>query len=158
MLSGPEVVYVAARNGVRPLGLAFNVGMRLPAHLAATGKAMLAYHEPDFVRQLFPADPLLTLSGKGPRTRAALMKELQAVRRRGHSVDDETVREGVYSMAAPVFNAAGQPVAAIGVCINRALLGTDHSERQRQAVLNAARMLSRRLGGEPRQAASKGRA
>jgi DNA-binding IclR family transcriptional regulator len=59
------------------------------------------------------------------------------------------VREGVYSMGAPVFDAAGQPVAAIGVCINRALLGTDHGERQRQAVLNAARLLSQRLGGEP---------
>jgi len=34
ILNGTEVVYVAARNGARPLGLAFNVGMRLPAHLA----------------------------------------------------------------------------------------------------------------------------
>ena len=147
VLSGSEVVYVAARNGVRPLGLAFNVGMRLPAHLAATGKAMLAFHQPDFVHQLFPAEPLPTMSGKGPRTLAALTKELETTRRRGYSVDDETVREGVYSMAAPVFDAAGQPVAAIGVCINRALLGTDHGERQRQAVLNAARLLSHRLGG-----------
>jgi hypothetical protein len=34
VLNGPDVVYIAARNGRRPLGLAFNVGMRLPAHLA----------------------------------------------------------------------------------------------------------------------------
>jgi DNA-binding IclR family transcriptional regulator len=149
VLSGSEVVYVAARNGVRPLGLAFNVGMRLPAHLAATGKAMLAFHEADFVRQLFPAEPLPTLSRKGPRTLAALMRELATTRRRGYSVDDETVREGVYSLGAPVFDAAGQPVAAIGVCITRALVGTGHGERQRQAVLNAARLLSQRLGGEP---------
>ena len=149
VLSGAEIVYVAARNGVRPLGLAFNVGMRLPAHLAATGKAMLAFHEPDFVRQVLPPDPLPTMSGKGPRTLAALMKELAATRQRGYSVDDETVREGVYSMAAPVFDAAAQPVAAIGVCINRALLDTEHGERQRRAVLNAARLLSQRLGGEP---------
>jgi DNA-binding IclR family transcriptional regulator len=149
VLSGCEVVYVAARNGVRPLGLAFNVGMRLPAHLAATGKAMLAFHQGDFVRQLFPAEPLPTMSGKGPRTRAALMRELATTRRRGYSVDDETVREGVYSMGAPVFDAAGQPVAAIGVCIQRALVGTDHGERQRQAVLKAARLLSQRIGGGP---------
>jgi DNA-binding IclR family transcriptional regulator len=147
VLSGSEVVYVAARNGVRPLGLAFNVGMRLPAHLAATGKAMLAFHQPDFVRQLFPSEPLPTLSGKGPRTLAALQRELATIRKRGWSVDDETVREGVYSMGAPVFDAAGQPVAAIGVCITRALVDTDHGERQRQAVLNAARLLSQRLGG-----------
>jgi DNA-binding IclR family transcriptional regulator len=153
VLSGAEVVYVAARNGVRPLGLAFNVGMRLPAHLAATGKAMLAFHSVDAVRHLFPVEPLPTLSGKGPRTLVALMRELTTTRRRGWSVDDETVREGVYSIGAPVFDAAGQPVAAIGVCINRALVDTDHGERQRRAVLNAARLLSQRLGGQPPAAA-----
>jgi DNA-binding IclR family transcriptional regulator len=148
VLSGAEVVYVAVRNGARPLGMAFNVGMRLPANLAATGKAMLAFHQPDVVRQLFPAEPLPSLSGKGAHTLAALQRELAATRKRGYSVDDETVREGVYSVGVPVFDAAGQPVAAIGVCITRAQVGTDHGERQRKAVLDAARLLSQRLGGD----------
>ena len=39
VLDGADVVYLAARNGARPLGLAFAKGMRLPAHLAATGRA-----------------------------------------------------------------------------------------------------------------------
>jgi len=147
VLNGTEVVYVGARNGTRPLGLAFNVGMRLPAHLAATGKAMLAFHEPDFVRQLFPIDPLPRMTGKGAATVAELLKELALTRRRGHSIDDEGVREGVYCFGAPVLDAAGHPVAGIGVCINKAILGTDQGERHRQAVLNAAQVLSQRLGG-----------
>ena len=43
VLDGADCVYVAVRNSLRPLGLAFNVGMRLPAHLAGSGKAMLAW-------------------------------------------------------------------------------------------------------------------
>jgi len=147
VLNGSDVVYVAARNGARPLGLAFTVGMRLPAHLAATGKAMLAFHDPDFVRSLYPDAPLPRMAGKGPKNITELMKELKGVRERGHSVDDEGVREGVYCMAAPVFDAAGRPVAGIGVCINKVMLGSDHGERHREAVMNAARMLSQRLGG-----------
>jgi DNA-binding IclR family transcriptional regulator len=149
VLSGAEVVYVAVRNGVRPLGMAFNVGMRLPASLAATGKAMLAFQSAGVVRQLFPTEPLPTLSGKGPRTLTALQRELAAARRRGWSMDDETVRAGVCSVAAPVFDAAGQAVAAIGICVTRAQVATQHGERQRAAVLQAARLLSHRLGGEP---------
>ncbi|WP_372527163.1 IclR family transcriptional regulator [Piscinibacter sp.] len=148
VLNGREVVYVAARHGARPLGLAFNVGMRLPAHLAATGKAMLAFHEPEFVRKLFPGDPLPTMAGKGPKTVAALMKELALTRRRGHSVDDEGVREGVYCLGAPVFDASGRPVAGVGVCINKAMLGADGGERHHRAVVHAARVLSQRLGGD----------
>jgi DNA-binding IclR family transcriptional regulator len=146
VLDGHDVVYVAARNGARPLGLAFNVGMRLPAHLAATGKAMLAFQDADAVRRLYPPGTLPRMARKGPRTAAELMRELSVVRRCGYSVDDESIREGVYCMGAPVFDAAGRPVAGIGVCINKALRGGDMGERHRRAVLDAARALSQRLG------------
>ena len=61
---------------------------------------------------------------------------------------DETVREGVFSFGAPVFDASGQVVAGVAVCINRALLGADHGERHREVALGVARTLSRRLGGD----------
>jgi len=148
VLDGPDVVYVAARNGTRPLGLAFNVGMRLPAHLAATGRAMLAYHDPEFVRALYPAGLLPRMAGKGPRSVEELLKELAATRRRGHSVDDENVRKGVYCLGAPVFDAAGQPVAGIGVCIHKATRVAASEARHRKAVQQAAGLLTQRLGGE----------
>jgi DNA-binding IclR family transcriptional regulator len=147
VLNGAEVVYVAVRNGSRPLGLAFTVGMRLPAYLAATGKAMLAHLPPAKVRALLPASgrlPLLT--GHGPATAPAVMKELAEVRERGYSIDDEGIREGVVALAAPIFDASGQPVAGLGVCLNKAVLNEEQLERQRQVVLNAASTLSQRLG------------
>lgn len=146
VLNGTDALYVAVRNSARPLGLAFNVGMRLPAYLSGSGKAMLAQRSPDEVRKLF-ADGLPThLTRKGPREIDGLLKELAQTRKRGYSVDDETVREGVYSFGAPVFDASGQAVAGVAVCINKALLGADRGERHREAVLKVARTLSQRLG------------
>lgn len=136
VLNGAEVVYVAVRNSSRPLGLAFNIGMKLPAHLAATGKAMLAHLPPAEVQALLPPSVLTP----------ALRAELAAARERGHSIDDGGVREGVYSIAAPVFNAAGRPVAGVGVCINKAELAGGEHERQREVVRQAAQRLSQRLG------------
>lgn len=146
VLNGADALYVAVRNSARPLGLAFNVGMRLPAYLSGSGKAMLAQRSPDEVRKLF-ADGLHThLTRKGPREIDGLLKELAQTRKRGYSIDDETVREGVYSFGAPVFDASGQAVAGVAVCINKALLGADRGERHREAVLKVARTLSQRLG------------
>ena len=136
VLNGAEVVYVAVRNSARPLGLAFNIGMRLPAHMAATGKAMLA---------CLPAAEVRTLLPRGA-TNAAFTAELALTRERGYAVDDGGVREGVYSMAAPVFDASGRPVAGIAVCINKAELGPAQHERQRAVVTQAAQRLSLRLG------------
>jgi DNA-binding IclR family transcriptional regulator len=158
VLSGTDALYVAVRNSARPLGLAFNVGMRLPAYLSGSGKAMLAYLPPDDLRRLFAAGLQTQLTRKGPRDIEALLKEMALTRKRGHSVDDETVREGVYSFGAPVFDASGQVVAGVAVCINKALLGADRSDRYRDAVLSVARTLSQRLGGEvPASAPAAGR-
>lgn len=146
VLNGGDAVYVAVRNSARPLGLAFNVGMRLPAHLSGSGKAMLAYQSPELLERLFATEPLARLTRKGPRDLPALRKELVLVRSRGYSVDDESVREGVYSFGAPVFDASGRAVAGVGVCINKAQLGADEGASHRRAAQAAARALSQRLG------------
>lgn len=136
VLNGADVVYVAVRNSARPLGLAFNIGMRLPAHMAATGKVMLAFLPPAEVRTLLPRGV----------ANAAFNAELATTRERGYSVDDGGVREGVYSMAAPVFDASGRPVAGIAVCINKAALTPEQHACQRAVVTQAAQRLSLRLG------------
>ena len=149
VLDEAEVVYVGVRNGSRPLGLAFNVGMRLPAHLTASGKAMLAFHPTESVRRLY-ADglpPPQFARSSGPGTLTALLKELAITRERGHSIDDESVRAGVYAVGAPVFGAAGMPVAGIAICLNKAEIRPASLKRHRQTVLTAAQALSGRLGG-----------
>ena len=110
---------------------------------------MLAFREPDEVRRIFAAGLPVHLTRKGPRDVEALLKELALTRKRGYSNDDETVREGVYSFGAPVFDATGQVVAGVAVCINKVLLGSaDRGDKHRDAVLAVARTLSQRLGGD----------
>jgi DNA-binding IclR family transcriptional regulator len=149
VLSGNEALYVGVRNGARPLGLAFNVGMRLPAYLSGSGKAMLAQLPVDELRRRFAGQLSTRLTSKGPRDIEALQRELAQVRKRGYSVDDEAVREGVIAFGAPVFDASGAAVAAVGICLNKAQLGSDRGARHRDAALDVAHRLTLRLGGEP---------
>lgn len=146
VLSGTEVVYVGVRNSLRPLSLAFNIGMRLPASQAATGKAMLAWLPPAEVRGRYADVALPRGTSRRPVGVGTLMKELAETRRRGWAVDDGEVREGVVSIAAPVFDATGHPVAGLGVCVNRAVMNAGEQERQRRFVIESAIALSRRLG------------
>ncbi len=151
VLDGADVVYLAARHGTRPLGMAFTVGMRLPAHVAATGKAMLAFLPPEHVRQLLGTGALNRPTGRGPvRVDGpdGLAAELSLSRERGYSIDDEGVRLGVWCIAAPVLDAAGRPLAGVGVCLNKAMLAQGDAARERERVLDTARALSLRLGGD----------
>ena len=149
VLGGADVLYVAVRNGARPLGLNFSVGMRLPAHLSATGQAQLAYLPPAEVVQLLAGagKTLPRLTSRGPGTLGALAKLLRSTRERGHSVDDEGVREGVVGIAAAVFDASGKAVAGVGVCLHKPTLDAAREARQRAVVVSAARTMTERLGG-----------
>lgn len=146
VLDGADCVYVAVRNSLRPLGLAFNVGMRLPAHLAGSGKAMLAWLPRPTLDALLPDGALAGLTDYGPRTVQQLHAELERIRERGYSLDDESVRQGVLSFGAPVFDASGAVVAGIGMCINKAQLARDGTDTHHEAVMRVARTLSTRLG------------
>ena len=148
VLDGDDVIYLSARNGTRPLGLAFTPGMRLPAHLAATGRAMLAFQMTPAPQRPWSAASLVALTPRSLTEPAALAAELVLTRQRGYGIDDEGVRLGVYCLAAPVLDAAGRPVAAVGVCLNKATLDAADLARQQQRVLDTARTLSQRLGGE----------
>ncbi len=149
VLDGADVVYVAVRNGIRPLGMAFSVGMRLPAYRAATGRAMLAFHDEAQVKRLFPTARLPAFMNLPAMRRSELMGELAATRERGYSIDDEHVRQGVYCMAAPVFDAAGEVVAGVGICLQKAALKPRFAAQQRDTVVDVARQLSQRLGAAP---------
>lgn len=151
VLDGSDVVYVAARNGDRPLGLAFRVGMRLPAHLAASGRAMLAWSDEAALRALGAPGAASRLPayrrGGTPMSLKALQEELQRTRERGWSIDDEGIQPGVYCIGVPVFDASRRAVAGIGLCIHKGLLDARSEQRHRAVVADIARQLTRRLGG-----------
>ena len=149
VLAGAEVLYIAVRNGARPLGLSFTVGMRLPAHLAATGQAQLAHLPPAELAALLAAcgPTLPRLTRRGPSTPGALTTLLRRARRQGCVVDDEGIREGVVGIAAPVFDASGRVVAGVGVCLHKPTLDAAREARQRAVVLAAARRITEGLGG-----------
>jgi IclR family transcriptional regulator, blcABC operon repressor len=151
ILNGADVIYVATRSGARPLGLSFGIGMRLPAHLAASGKAMLAHLSPATLSALLAGSELAPMARREGPSLEALLEELAQVKQRGYSVDDEGVRTGVYCIGAPVFDSRGDVVAGIGMCLQKAPRQTSLREAQRRHVIDVAARLTQRLGGKARQ-------
>lgn len=116
VLHGNEVLYLHKERPPRPETLVTDAGVRLPAHLTATGRAILAHLPAPHVRALFPnAAAFVSRTGRGPRGLAELRRLLAEVRRRGWAAEDGCVTEGFASVAYPVFDHGGRPMAAIGV-------------------------------------------
>jgi DNA-binding IclR family transcriptional regulator len=116
VLDGRDVLYVIEERAPGRPGLVTDVGVRLPAHLTASGLAMLAALPPQQVNALFPSRRLLTRRhDAGPASLTQLRALLAQTRRDGHAEEDGFITPGFASIACPVRDHAGHPVAAVAV-------------------------------------------
>lgn len=116
VMHGRDVLYIVEERAPRRPALVTDVGVRLPAHLTATGRAMLAALPREQVRALFPdASAFADRTGRGPRRPGELRDLLRGVRGRGWAMEDGEVTLGMRSVGVVVRDHAGWPAAAIAV-------------------------------------------
>ncbi len=147
VLHGRDVLYVLEERAPGRPPLVTDVGVRLPAHLTASGRAILAHLSAAQVRALYPdRAAFVHRTGVGPATPTALRRVLTEVRQDGHARETGEVTEGLASVAAPVLDHIDHPVAGLAITypIGVADADTDHLAEQ---VVATAASLSRRLRG-----------
>jgi len=117
VLLDDDVVIVARSTARRSLSTGLAIGSRLPAYCSALGRMLLASMAPQEAEQCVRrmARPALT-----PRTVCeadAVLALVARCREDGYSCSDGELELGVRSMAVPVTDRAGAPVAAIGIAV-----------------------------------------
>jgi DNA-binding IclR family transcriptional regulator len=153
VLHGREVLYVVEERAPGKPPLVTDVGVRLPAHLTASGRAVLADLPAAQVRALFPdADAFVDRHGVGPHSLSALRRVLVEARRAGYGTEDGEVTPGFASVAAAAHDHTGHPVAGLAVTFPAADVDGPERERLARAVIGAAAELTRRIGGHPPRA------
>jgi DNA-binding IclR family transcriptional regulator len=143
---GREVLYVLEERAPGRAPLVTDVGVRLPAHLTASGRAIMAALPPAQVRALYPdKGSFVDRHGRGPQSPSALRGVLSETRQRGYATEDGEVTPGFASVAAAVLDHNGTPLGGIA---------TTYETRENvdptalvEAVSATARVVSRRLGG-----------
>lgn len=105
-----EVEFLERAVSDHPLSFVVSVGSRVPLSCSGLGKAILAFR-PDMVDQL----TLRAVTSRSITDPVELRAELEVARHRGFSLDNEECVEGVYCIAAPVFDRQGEAVAAVSL-------------------------------------------
>jgi DNA-binding IclR family transcriptional regulator len=147
VLHGRDVLYVLEERAPGRPSLVTDVGVRLPAQLTASGRAVLAHLPAAQIRALYPsAAAFVDRNGAGPRSLNALRSLLAETRQRGYAVEEGEVTPGLSSVAAAVLDHNGFPLA--GLAVTFAEEEGDHAALADE-VRRTARLLSTRLGGRP---------
>jgi IclR family pca regulon transcriptional regulator len=116
-LEGEEIVYVLRYPSLHAVSVDLHVGSRLPAYCTAAGRAILA--------QFDAAEALVRLKAarRTAMTRftitdlTGLKRALETVRAQGYALNDQEAFLGDLSVAAPLRDPQGRPLAAVNIAV-----------------------------------------
>jgi IclR family acetate operon transcriptional repressor len=123
------------------------LGHREPPHATAAGKSILAMLSRERVAEICRETGLTRFTEHTITDQDTLFTDLDTVRRRGYSVDDEEEVMGVFCVGAPVFDHHGACVGAISVTGIKHDLPSWRIAEIGQVVRNHSDELSHLLGG-----------
>jgi DNA-binding IclR family transcriptional regulator len=116
VLHKTRVVYIDKIEPInRHVCISSRTGTSNPVYSTSLGKAILAFLPPEQIEQTVAAIQFVTFTSKTLTSGEELTGALERVRRRGFSVDDEEMELGTRCVGAPVFDGAGNAIAAVSV-------------------------------------------
>ncbi|GAA4839265.1 IclR family transcriptional regulator [Saccharopolyspora rosea] len=144
-LDGTENVSIAIAESPQSMKLVSAVGMRLPAHAVALGKALLAGLPPDELRRRYRGAELQRCTANTVRDPEELFTEVELTKQRGYAVDDEEYIIGCRCVAMPIRDHSGEVVAALSVAAPTPRCGPDWTDLTRVPLAAAVDALQRQL-------------
>ena len=145
---GDRRVYVDQITPPREVKMTVPIGGSFPLHAGASSKAFLAWLTDAAVDRYLADNPLDALTDATVVSVDELRAELEGIRAQGFALSFGERQHDAGSVAAPILDHNGEPVAVISVC------GPIYRFRSKigpasAAVVEATRTLSAKLGAQP---------
>ncbi|QND50493.1 IclR family transcriptional regulator (plasmid) [Phyllobacterium sp. 628] len=143
-----DVVFISQIESHAPMRAFFRPGRRGPIHASGIGKAILATWSDTDIGQVLSGKSLDHFTSHTLDTLPALLKDVQEIRARGWSIDDEEHTLGMRCIAAPLFNEYGEAIAGISISGPAVRLPRDKLSVFGPIVQRTADALTKAMGGK----------
>lgn len=153
VLHGDEVVYLEMAISRQALRLQATIGGHDPAYTTSLGRAMIAFLPQERWRQHIPRQ-MRRRTARSISSHEALHAELIATRARGYAIERGENEDGALCIGAPIFDQDGHAIAAVSVSAPATRISPSAEVEVGEAVVEAARNISGRLGYAPTPARS----
>lgn len=143
---GDQVLFLSQVETHEAIRAFFPPGTQSPMHVSGIGKALLAWASTARIAAIVAGG----LPGFTPRsltTETALRADLAKTRARGFAIDDQERTDGMRCIAAPIFNAYGEPVAGLSISGPAFRLPLERAQVIGEMVRSAADGVTRATGG-----------
>lgn len=147
ILDGFEVTYVDKVNGKTAVLMVSRVGGRMPVHCTALGKALLAFQPENAWHEFVDRCGLPARTAHTITEPERFYEELRKIREQRFSIDNIENEDGIRCVAAPIFDASGNAVAAVSISSWIISMTTERVQILTTPLLETTDAISARLGG-----------
>ena len=144
------VVFVSQVETHQAIRAFFRPGTRSPFHASGIGKAILAHLPNERIAAIVRKAGLKAYTPKTLADAPALAHDLDQIRMRGFSIDDEERYPGMRCIASAIFNEFGEPVAGVSISGPTVRVTVERLTEIGPLVRGAATEVTRMIGGKPR--------
>ncbi len=132
--------------GVHPFRFVVESGTKQELHTSASIKAILAFSDQKKRDAIIDKADFVKRTEHTITDRAEFLKVLKKIEVTGYALDEGEALDGVCCVAAPIFNASGEPIAALTVTGPSSRVPKEQLPELAETVKLAAGEISSRLG------------
>jgi len=147
VLSDKKSLILEVCDSPYPVKISSRPGTSVSLHCSATGKIFLSFIiGSENIDDYFQGTKLEKRTENTITTISGLKKELETIHDQGYALDDEEFYENVRCLAAPVTDAFGKTIAAIGITATTIRFKQDMVQSTSKEVIRVAAGISKKLG------------
>jgi DNA-binding IclR family transcriptional regulator len=146
---GKDVVYLDKIESQATIKVDLHIGKRMPMYCTGLGKVLLAFTDPEKVKELLSAETFVPFTPNTHRDLDFLAEELGQIRKQGYAWDKGEYVQDIVCIAAPVFGTGDNVVAALSVALPKFRYDSDPQkyEKTKDHVVEVAEKLGMALKG-----------
>ncbi|MGE4610730.1 MAG: HTH-type transcriptional regulator BhcR [Paracoccaceae bacterium] len=142
------VLFVSQVESSQTIRAFFPPGTRNPMHASGIGKTLMANFPRDRVEKIISDQGLERFTDSTITDPDNLFRALELIKRKGYAVDDEERTEGMRCIAAPIFDAYGEPIAGLSISGPTFRIPQNATHEIGEIVSRSAYEVTRMLGGK----------
>jgi DNA-binding IclR family transcriptional regulator len=146
VIDGLDILCVDTIESSRPVRFTMKRGGKLPLHVGAPGKALLAHTDQISLEDIIRSGRSARNTENGSRTLEQLESEMETIRRQGYSRSDSEVAPGFSALAVPILDHRGLAAASLSIIGSTDGLVKENQEAWVHMLTDAAQGISERLG------------
>jgi len=141
-----KIIYIDKVEGNQAIRSTCVIGSTNYMHITGLGKALLACYSQEKVDEIVEYHPLIAKTKFSITDKDVLMKDLAEIRKRGYSIDNKESMVLVRCVAAPIFGADNNPVAAISITTLADHSDDEYLKKLGQDIIETALKISKSIG------------